>query len=79
MKTHILQLEPHDDVFSVRDKMGWGQAARVLLVGGPNAFILGLREAWQSGRQTMDDGRWTRSVRGCVPSGRALFWAFHRA
>ena len=32
MKTHILQLEPYDDAISVRDKMGWGQAARVLLV-----------------------------------------------
>lgn len=32
MKTQILQLEPHDDFISARDKMGWGQTARVLLV-----------------------------------------------
>ena len=32
MKTHIIQLEPHDDVISTRDKMGWGKAGRILLV-----------------------------------------------
>lgn len=32
MKTQIIQLEAHDDLISVRDKMGWGQAARVVLV-----------------------------------------------
>jgi hypothetical protein len=32
LKTHILLLEPHDDVISVRDKMGWSQAGQVLLV-----------------------------------------------
>ncbi len=32
MKTQILHLEPHDDVISARDKMGWGQTPRILLV-----------------------------------------------
>lgn len=32
MKTQILQLEPHDDAISARDKMAWGQTARILLV-----------------------------------------------
>lgn len=32
MKTHIIQLEAHDDAISVRDKMGWSQAGRVVLV-----------------------------------------------
>lgn len=32
MKTHILSLEPHDDFTSVRDKMAWGKAGRILLV-----------------------------------------------
>jgi hypothetical protein len=32
MKTQIIQLEVHDDLISVRDKMGWGQAARIVLV-----------------------------------------------
>jgi hypothetical protein len=32
LKTQILLLEPHDDVISVRDKMGWNQAGQVLLV-----------------------------------------------
>lgn len=32
MKTQIIQLEAHDDVISTRDKMGAGQAKRILLV-----------------------------------------------
>lgn len=32
MKTQVLHLEPHDDVISICDKMGWGQTGRVLLV-----------------------------------------------
>jgi hypothetical protein len=32
MKTQIIQLETHDDLVSVRDKMGWGQAHRIVLV-----------------------------------------------
>jgi hypothetical protein len=40
MKTQILQLEPHDDVISTRDKMGWGQAARVVLVWPKRERIL---------------------------------------
>lgn len=40
MKTQILQLEPHDDIISTRDKMGWGQAARIVLVWPKNERIL---------------------------------------
>jgi len=32
MKTQIIQLEPHDDTISTRDKMGWGQTGRVVLI-----------------------------------------------
>ncbi|MBN1430628.1 MAG: baseplate J/gp47 family protein [Anaerolineae bacterium] len=32
MKEQIIQLEAHDDITSVRDKLGWVRAARVLLV-----------------------------------------------
>lgn len=32
MKTQILQLEAHDDINSTRDKLGWGQTGRVVLV-----------------------------------------------
>jgi hypothetical protein len=32
MKTHILQLEQHDDVVSTCDKMGWAKTGRILLV-----------------------------------------------
>ena len=32
MKTHVIQLEPYDDVTTVRDKMAWGKSARILLV-----------------------------------------------
>lgn len=35
MKTQIIQLEPYDDVNSVRDKLGWVRAPRVLLVFPP--------------------------------------------
>jgi hypothetical protein len=40
MKTQILQLEPHDDVISARDKMGWGQTGRVLLVWPKHGRVL---------------------------------------
>jgi hypothetical protein len=32
MKTQILQLEPHDDLISIRDRMSWAKTPRVLLV-----------------------------------------------
>ena len=32
MKTQIIQLEPHDDTISVKDKLGWSQTGRVALV-----------------------------------------------
>ncbi|MEW6717910.1 MAG: baseplate J/gp47 family protein [Chloroflexota bacterium] len=35
MKTQIIQLEPHDDVISICDKLGWGQTNRILLVWPP--------------------------------------------
>jgi hypothetical protein len=40
MKTHILQLESHDDVISTRDKMGWDQAGRIILVWPERGRIL---------------------------------------
>lgn len=32
MKTHVIHLELHDDVVSVRDKMSWAKTGRILLV-----------------------------------------------
>ncbi len=32
MKTLILQLESHDDIVSIRDKMGWAKDSRILIV-----------------------------------------------
>lgn len=32
MKTIVIQLDPHDDLISVRDKMVWSKAQRILLV-----------------------------------------------
>ncbi len=32
MKTFILKLEPHDDIVSVKDKMGWAKNSRILIV-----------------------------------------------
>ncbi|MBN2386124.1 MAG: baseplate J/gp47 family protein [Anaerolineales bacterium] len=40
MKTHIIQLDELDDSVSVRDKMSWGRAKRLLLVYPPKARIL---------------------------------------
>ena len=40
MKTQIIQLEAHDDVISARDKMGAGQASRILLVWPAKARLL---------------------------------------
>lgn len=31
MKTYIIQLEPHDDLISVKDKLSWSKAQRVVL------------------------------------------------
>jgi len=43
MKTQIVQLEAHDDYISVRDRMGWGQTTRVLLVWPMRERILNRR------------------------------------
>jgi hypothetical protein len=32
MKTYIIQLEQHDDLISVRDKMSWAKSPRILLI-----------------------------------------------
>ena len=32
MKTYIIKLESHDDILSVKDKMGWAKTGRILLV-----------------------------------------------
>lgn len=43
MKTQIIQLEPHDDIDSARDRMGWGQTSRILLVWPPRGRVLDRR------------------------------------
>ena len=40
MKIQIVHLEAHDDVISTRDKMGWGQTSRILLIWPPRGTIL---------------------------------------
>lgn len=40
MKVQIIQLEAHDDTISTRDKMGWSQTGRILLVWPPRGRIL---------------------------------------
>ena len=37
MKTQVIQLDPHDDVTSIRDKISWAKAARILLVYPPRS------------------------------------------
>ncbi len=43
MKTQIIQLEPHDDTVSVKDKMGWSQTGRVVLVWPTRGRLLDRR------------------------------------
>lgn len=43
MKTQIIRLEPHDDIVSASDKMGWGQTARILIVWPETGQILNRR------------------------------------
>lgn len=40
VKTQIIQLEDHDDTLSVRDKMDWSQAPRILLVWPEGGKVL---------------------------------------
>lgn len=40
MKTHVIQLGPHDDVISIRDQMTWAKTPRILLVVPPRTPIL---------------------------------------
>lgn len=42
MKTHLIVLEPHDDLVSVRDRMAWAKTPRILLIWPVGAQI-GLR------------------------------------
>jgi len=43
VKTQIIRLEEHDDVISIKDKMGWGQTPRILLVWPSKETLLGRR------------------------------------
>jgi len=40
MKTQAIQLDSHDDVTSLRDKMSWAKTARILLVYPRRSWIL---------------------------------------
>lgn len=40
MKTQILRLDTHDDIISTRDKMGWGQPSRILIVWPERGRVL---------------------------------------
>ncbi len=40
MKTQIIQLDEHDDILSAKDKIGWSQANRVLLIWPEEGSIL---------------------------------------
>lgn len=40
MKTQVLQLDPHDDAISTRDKLGWSQTGRILLVWPSKSRVL---------------------------------------
>ncbi len=74
MKTHVIQLENHDDVITTSDQMGWTKSARILLVLPARArlfhrrldIILLQRKAQELGAQL---GMVTRDP---VVSGHAL-------
>jgi hypothetical protein len=40
MKTHVIKLDPHDDLTSIRDKMSWTKSPRILLVYPRRARVL---------------------------------------
>jgi hypothetical protein len=40
VKTQIIQLDPHDDVISASDRMGWGQTSRILLVWPESEHVI---------------------------------------
>lgn len=40
MKTQVIQLDPHDDIVSVRDRLGWARARRVVLIWPERGRIL---------------------------------------
>ena len=40
MKEQVLHLDPHDDYIAARDKMGWAQTTRVLVVWPPAGEVL---------------------------------------
>lgn len=41
MKTYIIQLEPHDDLTSVKDKLSWSKAQRVIFAWPRRGKVLG--------------------------------------
>jgi hypothetical protein len=43
MKTQVVQLDPHDDIISTRDKLGWRQTGRILLVWPRKGRVLSRR------------------------------------
>jgi hypothetical protein len=43
VKTQIIQIEPHDDAISLKDKMGWSQTPRILLVWPKQKNVLNRR------------------------------------
>ena len=43
MKTQIIQLEAHDDTVSTREKMGWSQTSRIVLVWPVRGMVLDRR------------------------------------
>jgi hypothetical protein len=43
VKTQIIRIETHDDIISIKDKMGWGQTPRILLVWPTKGKILNRR------------------------------------
>ncbi len=43
MKTHIIHLQPYDDLYSARDRMNWAKEGRILLIWPPRGSVLNRR------------------------------------
>lgn len=82
MKEQIIQLEPHDDIHSARDKLAWARAPRVLLVYPGNGhhvlerrldLVLLQREATRRGTQLALISRDPHVVENARELGIAVF------
>lgn len=86
MKTFVIQLEAIDDALSIRDKMGWSKAKRILLVWavkGPQLAPIDLRliqrRSAQLGAQLAIVCRDEKIIASAQDSGIVIFSSVQKA